>query len=291
MRSIEVVPFSGMTVDTNLNQSGQDDLRTLKAWEPTAPHPNQAPTVSSGATLPLPRPQQRQTLTPAQQELLDRRRNWVFMTPDDYASTDAKDSTDPSKSASDDDKHMTAMERFYQRLNDSEKTAATNRLGKLKNDQTGEPGNALDDAQRNGDTGPFATDPFSSNPGSGVFQSIPQNVFGSAFGSDNTVRTPTPEEVRAQTEQKARMDTYRQLWVNQTPTTTPVVSAPAAGPIDSAPLFGAATPTASSSTFNPVSQMVPTVSSARQQTTQPAVVVPRVSAPPHSDFAAPQRPF
>ena len=290
MRNIEIVPFSGMTMDTNFNQSGQDDLRTLKAWEPTAPHPYQAPAPRSGA-LPLPRPQQQQVLTPAQQELLDRRRNWVFMTPDDYASSpDAKDAKDPSKPASDDDKNMTAMERFYQRLNDSEKAATTNQLRKLKNDRGSDSGNALDDAQRNNDTGPFSASPFSSNPDSGVFQSIPRNVFGSAFGQDNTVRTLTPEEVRSQTEQKARIDSYRQLWVNQAPTTMPVVSTPASGPIDSAPLFGVATP-AASSTFNAMSQELPKVSSTRQQTTQPAVVVPRESAPPHSDFAAPQRPF
>lgn len=289
VRNIEIVPFKSTTMDTNFEQSGQDDLRTLKAWEPTAPHPYQAPAPRSGM-LPPPRPQEQRTLSPEQQQLLDRRRNWVFMTPDDYASQDAKDGKDPSKAGSADDKNLTAMERFYMRLNDSEKAAATNRLGKLKDDRGGDAGNALDDAQQNNDTSPFAASPFSSNPDSEVFQSIPKNIFGSAFGPDNTVKVPTPEEVRSQAEQKARLDTYRQLWVNQTPAATPVVSAPATGPIDSAPLFGVSTP-AASATFNAVSPEAPKFSSSRQQITQPAVVVPRVSTPPHSDFIAPQRPF
>jgi hypothetical protein len=289
MRSIEVVPFNSMTMDTNFNNSSPDDLRTFKAWQPTAPNQYKAPPPRG--SLPPPQRAQQPALTQDQQELLERRRNWVFMTPDDYASTDSKNEKDPLKSGSGNEKNLTAMERFYQRLTDSEKAAATNRLSRLNNDRTGQSDNSPADDSRNNDSSPFAAGPFNSNPDSGVFQSIPRNVFGSAFGDDSSVKTPTPEEVRMQAEQKARMDTYKQLWdINQTPATTPTVSTPASTPIDSAPLFGAAAPTISSSTFNPVKPVTPGNPVTRQQNMQP-VAVPRVSAPPHSDFAAPQRPF
>jgi hypothetical protein len=288
VRNIEVVPFSGIATDTNFERSAPDDLRTLNAWHPTAPNAYHAPAGNSGA-LPMPRPQQAQQLTPEQQQLLERRRNWVFMTPDDYATPDSSNEKDPVKSQSDGEKNMTAMERFYQHLSDAEKAASTNRLGKANSDRTDD---SSDDARRRGDASPFAASPFISSSDSGVFQSIPRNVFGSTFGGGDTVKAQTPEEVRLQAEQKARIDTFKQLFdINQTPAATPVVSTPTTAPIDSAPLFGASTP-AMASPFNAAKPVVtPDNSTVRAPAVQQGVLVPRVPTAPHSDFTAPQRSF
>ncbi|HWC59696.1 MAG TPA: hypothetical protein VHC44_08385 [Verrucomicrobiae bacterium] len=293
MRSIEVVPFSGnKSLDTNFEQSAHDDLQTFKAWEPTAPHPYKSPGPAGAGRAPaLLRPQQPQVLTKEQQQLLDRRRNWIFMSPEDYASPTGKEEKDPTKAGSDDDKDQTAMERFFQRMSDSEKSAATNRMAKMNGDRSTGPDSAVNNAPRNSDESPFAQSPFASTPDSGIFQSIPKSASGGGvFAPDNDVKMPTPEEVRMQAEQKEHMDTFKQLWnIDQAPATTPV-AAPASGAIDSAPLFGVSAP-AVSSTFNAASPLTAGNSSSTPQPAARPVAAPRISAPPHADFAAPQRPF
>jgi hypothetical protein len=290
-RSIEIVPFSGAAMDTNFEQSAQDDLQTFKAWEPTAPHPYKSPATTSANSrvAPLmPRPQQ-PVLSREQQELLDRRRNWVFMTPEDYASPTGKEEKDPAKPESDQEKNMTAMERYFQRLNASQQAAVTNQSGKMNGDRLGGSDNLLNNPSRNTES-MFGQSPFAANPQAGVFQSPQNGDLRNVFDSDNGQKMPSPEEVRVQAEQKTHMDSFKQLWnIDQAPTATPVTT-PASGPIDSAPLFGVSAP-AVSSPFNAANSVMPGNSSSTPPPTTRPVIAPRVSAPPHSDFTAPQRPF
>jgi hypothetical protein len=289
-RSIEIVPFSGAAMDTNFEQSAQDNLQTFKAWEPTAPHPYKSPATTSAnsrMTPLMPRPQQ-PVLSKEQQELLERRRNWIYMTPEDYASPTGKEEKDPTKPESEEEKNMTSMERFFQRMDNSQKVAVTNQSGKMNGDRLAGTGNSLNNPSRNTDN-MFGQSPFAASPQAGVFQPLQNNDLRSVFDSDNGVKTPSPEEVRMQAEQKAHLEAYKQIWnIDQSPATTPLTT-PAPGPIDSAPLFGVSAP-AMSSPFNAANPASPINSSTPQPTARP-VIVPRVTAPPHSDFAAPQRPF
>ena len=290
-RSIEIVPFSGAAMDTNFEQSAQDDLQTFKAWEPTAPHPYKSPasTSANSRVTPLMPHSQQPVLTREQQELLDRRRNWVFMTPEDYASPTGKEEKDPAKPESDQEKNMTAMERYFQRQNASQQAAVTNQSGKMNGDRLGGTDNPLNNPSRNTES-MFGQSPFAANPQAGVFQPFQNNNSGGVFDSDNGVKMPSPEEVRVQAEQKTHMDSFKQLWnIDQAPAATPV-TAPESRPIDSAPLFGVSAP-AVSSPFNAATPASPINSSSTPPPTTRPVVVPRLTAPPHSDFAAPQRPF
>jgi hypothetical protein len=284
-RNIEVVPFHSTSMNTNLEQSAQDDSQSFKVWEPTAPD-------SVRAVTPAPRlsnmPQPQQSRSRKEQQLQDRRRNWVFATPED----DSADKTEKSLLGLDnEDDNMTAMERYYYRLEQSGHSAATNgfsnvgRFGAQTN---------LYGALRNTDPGSFGETPFKvmTTPDAGVFQpSSANDISASAFGNNNSKPVLTPEEVRVQTEQKTHMDNFRQLWnIEQTPAASPVI-APASGPIDSSPLFGVSTPAGQS----PGIKIPGGPTSASGASTAPPMpgpdAAPKPLGPPPSNFAPPQRLF
>ena len=289
-RNIEVVPFHSTSMDTNYNQPAQDDSQPFKVWQPTAP--NSLKSAPPPAKL-TPLPQSQQTVSREEQQQLDRRRNWVFMTPEDYATTDAKTGKSVLGADNDKDENMTAMERFYHRLEQSVKPATTNEFSDMNPDRSSSATNYFGAAVKNTDPGMFGQTPFDSTPQAGVFQSITAGNSGSVFDSSSSTMVQSPEEIRMQATQKAHMENFKQLWdIDQAiSAATPVVSQPS-GPVDSAPLFGTSTPgLATPFKENLPSANIPGFSSKPATPAPQPVVAPRYTAPPHSDFMPPQRAF
>jgi hypothetical protein len=132
--------------------------------------------------------------------------------------------------------------------------------------------------------------PFNTISGSGVFQPARADNFPDVFSSGSDVSQPSPEAVRLQEEQKAHMDSFKQLWdIDQSPAA--VVSAPSAAPNVSSSVFGLSQ--------NPQPALNPLISQSSALSGRPntAPVQPTVTSernavvPPHADFAPPQRAF
>jgi hypothetical protein len=268
-------------MDTNFDQSSPEDSQTFKAWSPRAPRSLQPQARPSATMLPPPRPQ---TTISAEREreLLDRRRNWVFMTPEDYASPDGKNNDD-----NDSKKGLTAMERFYQRLYDSDSVALTNKFNKPDSDRLGGRTNLLGRGELpNVDGGAFKDSPFNSDSDPSIFQSVRRSSFSNPFGSDGNTPLLTPEQVRLQAEQKAHMESYKQIWNIDQPATASV-SSPGSAPVDSGPLFGLSAPGVQ--TIHSDASSGTSVSQSQTPTSRAEPT--RYPRPPHADFAPTQRPF
>jgi hypothetical protein len=179
------------------------------------------------------------------------------------------------------------MERYYQRLYDSDRSAMTNQFSKLNSDQFGGRTNSTGGELRNPDGGAFADSPFNADADPGIFQSVRRSDSSSPFGSDNISALPTPEEVRLQAEQKAHMESYRQIWNMDQPSTAPV-SSPVSAAVDSGPLFGLSSPG-----LRPANSLSSSDggSSTRSQTPTPTVAPSRNNKPPRADFIPTPRPF
>ena len=236
----------------------------------------------------MPPPRPRTTVdSDREKELQDRRRNWVFMTPEDYASPDQK--KDGLEKDDGNKKSGTAMERFYQRMYDSEQVSATNQFGALDSDRLIGRTNLLNGDARNSPGGVFSEAPVTPNPEIQIFQSVQRNGFASVFNSDSSENLRSPEAIRAEAEQKAHMESFKQLWnIDQPPAAAPVASSPTPT-VDSGPLFGLSAPGMSSAT--PANSFDGGSSSALQTPVAAPAALPRSSRPPHADFLPPQRPF
>ena len=286
-RNIEVVPFHNTAMDTNFDQPSRNDSDNLKMWKQLAPN---AMAPSTPPTRMTPQPQSRQTLSKEQQQLLERRRNWVFMTAEDYATTDPK--TGKSLLGNDDNKddNMTAMERYIHRLEQASKASSTNEFSRMNADRLSASTNYFDSAVRGSDPGMFGQTPFNSGPSVDVFQPNTSGDSANFFGS-SSVAAPTPEEIRMQAEQKAHTESFKQLWdIDQASSAATPVTAPSTSPIDSAPLFGTSTPAIA----NPFRQNTPSPAGNPVKPVTPAgmpATAPRYTPPPHSDFTPVQRPF
>jgi hypothetical protein len=287
-RNIEVVPLHGTSMDTNFDEAIPADTETMKEWAPLAPRRIQ-PQLNGKSGLPLPRPQT-SVSTERERELLDRRKNWVFMTPEDYAAPDGKN--DGVEKNGSDKKSGSVIERYFQRLNDSGQAAMTNQFNALDSDRLKGQTNLLGGNLRPVEGGTFGDSPFDTTPNPGVFDSVRRTGFAGVFGSaGSSAALPTPEDVRLQAEQKAHIESYKKIWDIDQPAPAPVAPASASASVDSGPLFGMAPSGIQSA--SPVSAFAGSSSSSSQPVT-PApspVTTQRAMRPPRSDFSTPQRPF
>lgn len=289
VQSIEIVPFHDST-GTNVNQLPEKDSQNFEVWQPAAPKSLSAQSPRSKA--PPPRPQQ-QTLSKEEQQLLDRRRNWVFMRPEDYAA-DSKSGKSLLGTDNGSDDNMTAMERFYNRLAQSGKSVATNDFSQMNLDRSSALTNSFGGAlPKSRDAGAFGPVPFSPNSEAGVFQPMTVNDSVKIFDNPNSVTALTPDEVRMQNDQKTHMENFKQLWdIDQASSAATPVIAPSSTPIDSSPLFGASTPGMSSGFRSAGSASSGNSSGAAPMSQSRAPVEqPRHATPPHSDFMPTQRAF
>jgi hypothetical protein len=180
------------------------------------------------------------------------------------------------------------MQRYYQRLYDSDRAVATNQFSKAGPEGWTARTNSAAPALPNDDGTGFVTSPFNAVRDTQVFRSARPNVFSDIFGSDTDSSSLSPESVRLKAEQKAHMDDFKELWNIDQPPATPV-SASTASSSGSGPVFG--TPQGSPSTFTAVALPENGSLQARPTAVQPSMNAGRVAAPPRADFAPPQRPF
>ena len=96
--------------------------------------------------------------------MLDRRRNWVFMRAEDYAKMDPKTGKSLLGDDHAEDDNMTAMERFYHRLEQSGKSSTTNGFSQLipDRDHSKAATDSFGSALPNTDAGPFSATPFNA---------------------------------------------------------------------------------------------------------------------------------
>ena len=284
---IEVVPSRGSTLETNVQQPTE-----TKDFENMGPHaPHSFHLAAPTPTLTLPLPQQRAVpLTEREKELLDLRKNWVFMTPEDMvgqAESDLSGGTMDKDKDGLDKKATTAMERYYQHLYDSDRAGTTNHISKPDSDSwSGATNTVVGDAAHS--SGGLLGTPSDL----GVFQPSHENTFSDVFGSGGNNGQPSPETIRSQEAQKEHMESFKQLWDIDQPVTPPsAASAAASAPSSPSPVFG--TPSAGQpaiNTFNAslggLSGQAPAAAPAL-----PTITSSRAIAPPRATFAPPQREF
>src|SRR5262249_51306802 len=125
---IEVVPSHGKALITpNNGQTQSPDQKNFNELFPSAPRPFLPD--ASPQDIPLLPPERTVTRSQQQQDLIDRRKNWVFVTADDLMQD-----SDPTKALGvkeyekngEEKRPTTAMERFYQRLYNADHASLTN---------------------------------------------------------------------------------------------------------------------------------------------------------------------
>ncbi|HEY2084258.1 MAG TPA: hypothetical protein VGI88_15865 [Verrucomicrobiae bacterium] len=284
-QSIEIVPLSGATPDTNLDHLQPARTKNFENVGPRVPHSIQFEAPST-AVLPPP-PRQNSTPTERDKELLDRRKNWVFMTTDDMMGQAETDLSGGDR-IDDNRKSTTAMERYFQHLNDAGRPVATNQFSRVDSDPWMRATNSITtDDTRSGD-GFFNTmDPgtFQPNRASGF-----SDIFSSSPSADT--REPSPETVRLQQEQKEHIESFKQLWdIDQPPAPAPTASVPVPVPSSSGSVFGTPLGSSGQPSLNTFNTSLGGLSGQAPPPPTPTINSSRSIQPPHADFAPPQRPF
>src|SRR5579864_8759715 len=116
---IEIVPARGSTISTNINQRQPEPRKDFEAMVPAATNPFKLDNSQQAITPDMMPPPVTRTLSPREKELLDRRRNWVFMTPEELMSGDSAEEMlgiDHYNKKGTEKESMTAMERYYESL-------------------------------------------------------------------------------------------------------------------------------------------------------------------------------
>jgi hypothetical protein len=288
---IEVVAPRGSKMETNLEQTLPGETKDFENLGPHAPHPFRFSAPSPALTLPPPQ-QPANPLTEREKELLDLRKNWVFMTPDDVvgqAESDLSGGILGKDKDGSDKKASTAMERYFQRLYDSDRQTATNQVGKLDSSDswTGPTNSVVGNNPGSSDGGAFG-----ATPDYGIFRPARENTVSDIFGTSRDAGQPSPETVRLQEAQKEHMESFKQLWNIDQPAATPApVSAAVRAPISPTPVFGA--PAGDQPAINAFNSSFGGLSGQASGTAPivPTITSSRSIVPPHSNFAPPQREF
>jgi len=285
---IEIVPTRGSVLETNV----QDKPAEMKSFDNVGPHAPRTFRLNAAPAFTPPPPQQRTApLTEREKELLDRRRNWVFMSPDDIVGQAESDLSggvlDDSKDGSG-KKNTTVMERYYEHLYDSDRASATNQTGKLDSASWAGPTNSVVvDTARSSDGW------FSTPSDAGVFQPPRGNILSDIFGSGGDKAQSPAETIRLQEAQKDHMESFKQLWdIDQPPSAAPAVSAALPAPKSPTPVFGS--PSGGQPTINTFNASLGGLSGQAPATAEPAlptITSSRAIAPPRSTFTPPQREF
>jgi hypothetical protein len=238
---------------------------------------------------PPPRPQSA-AVTERERDLLDRRKNWVFATPEDISGEKDISIVGDDKDGNG-NRPTTAMQRYYQRLYDSDQSMATNQLNKLdSNDRNATTNSDVSALQNAAGNAGFISSPFNAVSDTDAFRSAQPTVFSDIFGSDtDNNNTPSPENVRLKAEQKSHMDDFKELWNIDQPSAPPVTaSTPTPVSSGSGSIFGS--PQGGQSFIPGLPNSSP-FQARPAPTLQPVAPPSRIAPPPRADFAPPQRPF
>lgn len=294
---VEAAPAQHAVIDTHVNEPPSDS-EPAKDFEKVLPGAAAQPFDSLNLSPETPafyKPPPARPLTQREQELLDRRRDWVFMSPEELMSETENDDmlgTKDYDKTPEEKKPKTAMERYFQHLVDSDRASATNKLNDWTSETWDKETNSLfgtdQSEKRNEDAAhPFEM-PSSARPDPGIFQSARPNTFSDVFDLNTDSTAPSDEAIRAQQEQQAHMEAFKQMWNIDQPAPSSLPSSPVssgvaygAGSIASVqPTTGAGSPAASAPSVQQNSSSTKnTLSSERSMLMM------------HPDFAAPQRRF
>lgn len=281
---IEIVPMHGAP-GTNLTESLLP-TRNLDNVLPGAIHPFDLYQPSEDMPeqyVPPTRP-----LTQREQEWLDRRRNWVFMTPEELMSDTEADKILGLKDYQKDREEReptTAMERYYQHLYESDHSAATNQFSDSDSGPGDKQTNSLFsvdqmDGPARGLDSPFES-PFTARPDPGMFQSAQPTTFSDVFDLNTDTSTPSEETIREKKEAEAHIDAFKEMWGISQPSSSSIASSSSSSASAAVqPMFGTANPSASSS-------IAPQNSSSSQDT----LSSDRSMLMQHPTFNVPQRRF
>ena len=280
-QSIEIVPARRTTINTNINQSQPAETKNFEDIFPGGTHPY--PSARSTEEVPLIPPSQS---APSQREKdwLDRRRNWVFMTPEDMAPGKTAEETLGLKQYDqngEEKKPTTVMERYFEHLYSSDQ-GATNQFSKPDSDPWNSETNSVIDVGRNENSSRTFASPFDTRPDPGVFQPVRPGNFSDTFGVNEDANMPSPESIRARQEQQAHMESFKQLWNLDQPAPVAASSLPAMGG-----------PASGSSSLSGLPQVLTAASASANRSSAQAPVSyqpPPTSvrtAPPQPDFTAP----
>ncbi len=294
--SMIYVPANG---GTNIERELPADARKFESRMPGMQHHliNAGDLLQGVPELPPPPPLPKK-LTQKDQDELDRHDNWVFMTPQEIMlGYEAGRPIGQNKTFQESGSAIeemgpptSAIERYYKRLYNP------GRFGMIFGITNGPARQASDSESRDSATNYFTVEepaqrnnghlfdsPFNNSPTHGIFEAEQPKSFSDIFNVNGDSSTPSAEELRAQKQEAARIESFKQLWDITQPGSLPVSGASsttAANPIQKAqPIFGAAD--ASASGFSAQSSL---------SGTQPAAP-PSRSGPPHYQFQMPQRRF
>lgn len=288
---IEIVPARGSTISTNINQREPATRKDFDAIVPRPADPFNPDESWQGITPNMMPPPVNRTLSPHEKELLDRRRNWVFMTPEELLSGENSEEMLGIKQYDKDgsEKHpTTVMERYYERLIEPNRNMVTNQFDKDSDSWSTATNTIVDGEQNRNSEHPFES-PFNSGPEREVFQPLRPNSLSDVFGTSPDSTASDAETIKAEKEQKAHMESFKQLWEIDQP------SAPAAASIS-----GSSSSGSEASSFPSMQPVLGTVSSSvssssaqasgtsTQQAPAPLHAPP---PPPRPNFTLPQRPF
>ncbi len=172
---------------------------------------------------PKPPPPLPAKLTQKEQDEMDRRANWVFMTPQEimlgYEAGKAFEEKKPDREMEspmeDTYQPTSALERYYKRMLDPGHFGVTNSVAK----QAAEPESsdhetnyfALEDYSRRKNVQPFDS-PFDNSPARGIFESGNQKIFSDIFKVEGDSSAPNAEALREQKREQAHIESFKQLW-------------------------------------------------------------------------------
>lgn len=267
-RLIEVVPAHSALINTNVNGSSGESRGDLdKLLRGTTRSFDPLDNAEEGRAAPY-KPPQARPLTPREQEWLERRKDWVFMTPEELISEKGADELlgikDYDKNGDEKKPAGTALERYYQHLLDSDHptTTTTNKLRDWASDSDSPDKDTnsivrLDQHESDYSQLPFEGT-FNSRSDPGIFQPHRAESFADTFNGNtesSAQREEREEALRVEKEQKAQIEAFKQIWNLDQPAPVPVASsptpistAPAADPFNAVqPVLGAATPSLSAS--------------------------------------------
>jgi len=181
-------------------------------------------------------------------------------------------------------KSGTAMERYYQRLVDSEHSTTTNKPGDWSSESGDNETNSVfgTEQNENQNVARLFDSPFMSHTDRGIFQPDRATDFSDVFDSNPDPATMSDEEIRAQKEQEAHMDAFKQLWNIDQPAASSFTSSPGSGGTFPSAQPGLAAPNPS-----------PSVSSAQQNpsSSQDTLSIQRSLLMQQPNFNVPQRRF
>lgn len=283
-----------VTINKNVNAPVSEPGKSLDDAVPNWSQPNDTLNSSQDA-LPPYRPPVARPLTQREQEWLDRRKNWVFMTPEELMSeTDAdkmlgikdyKESGEPKKPTS-------ALERYYQHLLDADHTSTTN---KTKNSRDWVSESWDNETNSTAGAGEKANDyyaphffdnPFNQRSDQGSQRPRP-DAFSDVFDLNTDTTTRSDNVDREKKELEAHMEAFKQLWDIDQPAPLALPSHSASSSAGSGGALATAQPTLGTASL-------PT-SGASAQPPQNTLTTERNSGTSmlmmHPSFTAPQRRF